>query len=59
MRFLSSRKAAILDNIQKLEAAASQYFVMNQQADLIFILGHLQNADAGLATNMFSGNSPA
>ena len=56
MRDLTDKKASITSDIGKLEPAASQYFVMNQQGDLIFILGHQPNVEAKLAVTMYRGN---
>jgi hypothetical protein len=56
MSDLTDKKASIISDIGKMEAAASQYFVMNQQGDLIFILGHQPNVDTELAVTMYRGN---
>jgi cell fate (sporulation/competence/biofilm development) regulator YlbF (YheA/YmcA/DUF963 family) len=55
-RALADARDALAKNIEALNAAAAQYFIANQQGDLIFILAMQGNARTDLATLIYRGN---
>jgi len=55
-RTLSNARDAAGKNIEALNGAAAQYFIANQQGDLIFILAIQANARSDLAALIYKGN---
>jgi len=53
---LSNAKSRLAEEIQKLNTIASEYFIANQQGDLIFILAEQGNARRDLAALIYKGN---
>lgn len=56
MRQLSDAKADVTRQIQSLNSIASDYFIANQQGDLIFILAQQGNARQEVAALIYKGN---
>jgi hypothetical protein len=56
MRRLSNMKTELTMQIDALNNLASDYFIANQQGDLIFLLAGQQNVDQELAFLIFEGN---
>jgi hypothetical protein len=56
MRQLSDRKADLTRQMQSLNSIASDYFMANQQGDLIFILAQQGSARQDLAGLIYKGN---
>ena len=55
-RALANAKADVNRKIQLLNTLASEYFVANQQGDLVFILAQQENARRDLANLICKGN---
>jgi hypothetical protein len=55
-RALANAKADVNRKIQLLNTLASEYFIANQQGDLIFILAQQENARRDLANLIYKGN---
>lgn len=55
-RMLSDTRDELGKHIEALNNAASQYFIANQQGDLIFILASQGNARPDLAALIYKGN---
>jgi hypothetical protein len=55
-RALANAKADVQREIQSLNTLASEYFIANQQGDLIFILAQQENARRDLASLIHKGN---
>lgn len=53
---LSDRRSVNVAQIEALNRAASEYFIANQQGDLIFITARQAGADKGLAGDIYQGN---
>ena len=53
---LADAKANVNRQIQSLNTLASEYFIVNQQGDLIFILAQQENARRDLASLIYQGN---
>jgi hypothetical protein len=53
---LANAKADVHREIQSLNTLASEYFIANQQGDLIFILAQQENARGDLANLIYKGN---
>ena len=53
---LSNEKADISKQMQSLDSIASEYFIANQQGDLIFILAHQEIARQDVAILIYKGN---
>jgi hypothetical protein len=56
MRQLSDTKADLVIQVDALNSTASEYFIANQQGDLIFLLAGQENVDQDLATLIYKGN---
>ena len=56
MRHLSDAKADLARQMQTLNSIASEYFMANQQGDLIFILAQQANARQDVAGLIYKGN---
>lgn len=56
MRKLSNTKADLTRQIQSLNSIASEYFIANQQGDLIFILAQQGNARQDVSGLIYQGN---
>lgn len=56
LRKLSDAKADLVLEMGSLNALASDYFIANQQGDLIFLLAGQENTDQELAALIFEGN---
>jgi hypothetical protein len=55
-RPLANVKADVHRQIQSLNTLASEYFIANQQGDLVFILAQQENARQDLASLIYKGN---
>jgi hypothetical protein len=55
-RALANVKADVHRQIQSLNTLASEYFIANQQGDLVFILAQQENARPDLASLIYKGN---
>jgi hypothetical protein len=55
-RELANAKADVNRQIQSLNTLAAEYFIANQQGDLIFILAQQENARRDLASLIYQGN---
>jgi hypothetical protein len=55
-RALANAKADVHRQIQSLNTLASEYFIANQQGDLVFILAQQENARQDLASLIYKGN---
>jgi hypothetical protein len=55
-RALANAKADVNRKIQSLNTLASEYFIANQQGDLVFILAQQENARRDLANLIYKGN---
>lgn len=56
MRRLSDAKADLTRQMESLNSIASEYFIANQQGDLIFIMAQQGNARQDLAGLIYKGN---
>ncbi|GAA0719398.1 hypothetical protein [Dokdonella soli] len=56
MRQLSDTKADLTQQVQSLNSIASEYFIANQQGDLIFILALQDSARQEVASLIYKGN---
>jgi len=56
LKQLTGAKADLLKEIQSLSGIASEYFIANQQGDLIFILAQQGNARPDVARLIYQGN---
>jgi hypothetical protein len=56
MRQLSNAKADLVGQMDTLTSIASDYFIANQQGDLIFLLAQQENARQDLAYLIYEGN---
>lgn len=53
---LSDHKADLARQVQTLSSLASEYFIANQQGDLIYVLDHQDNARRDLTSLIYQGN---
>ncbi len=53
---LSDARAVTVRQIEALNRIASEYFIANQQGDLIFIMAAQSGADRELASDIYQGN---
>jgi hypothetical protein len=53
---LSNQKAAAVREIDKLSGLAQEYFIANQQGDLIYMLGLQDNSRKDIAQLIYQGN---
>lgn len=56
MKRLSDTRAELARQMESLNAIASEYFIANQQGDLIFMLAQQGNARADLGSLIYQGN---
>jgi hypothetical protein len=56
LKQLTDAKAALTRELQTLNSIASEYFIVNQQGDLIFMLALQPNARRDLASLIYQGN---
>ena len=56
LKQLSAAKAELVKEMQSLNSIASEYFLANQQGDLIFILAQQGNARPDIARLIYQGN---
>lgn len=56
MKRLSDTRAELARQMDSLNAIASEYFIANQQGDLIFMLAQQGNARADLGSLIYQGN---
>jgi hypothetical protein len=56
LRHLSDAKADVTAQIDSLNGIASDYFIANQQGDLIFLLAQQNNVHQDLAALIYEGN---
>jgi cell fate (sporulation/competence/biofilm development) regulator YlbF (YheA/YmcA/DUF963 family) len=57
LRRLSDAKADLVMQMDSLNSIASDYFIANQQGDLIFLLAQQENARQDLAMLIYEGNT--
>jgi hypothetical protein len=55
-RVLADMRDEIGKRMTTIQAAASEYFIANQQGDLVFVLAHQGNARQDLAALIYKGN---
>ena len=53
---LADAQAETVANIETLNRKASDYFIANQQGDLIYIMAQRQDANQGVANDIYRGN---
>lgn len=56
IEYLSDSRSVIARQVELLNRTAGEYFIANQQGDLIFIMANQSGADKDLASSIYQGN---